>query len=94
MQKTTLYQFLQRILKCGSQDKARLSLLQLQEVLELQNADAAMLRAVSEAINVLPDAMECAQKEPSFGEKELSIAIQRYEMRKQREAAMARMGRC
>ena len=94
MQRNTLYQFLQRILRCGNQEKARLSLLQLQEILELQNADAAMLRAVSVAIDTLPDVMECAQKGPSFGEKELSIAVQRHEMRKQREAAMARMGRC
>ena len=93
MQKYTLYQFLQRILTCGTQEKARLSLIQFHQVLKLQNADPMILKAVCNAISALPEAMESAEKAP-LSEQELQIAVTRANARKQREAAMARMGRC
>ena len=93
MTRDSLIIFMKRILECGSAAKSNASLNQLKEILEMQNADNAMVDLVKQTLVSLPEAKSAA-KEPTFTEESLRIAIRRAEDRKRREAEMASRGRC
>ena len=85
--------FMKRILECGSVAKSTASLNQLKEILEMQNADAAMIDLVEQTLVSIPEAKEAA-KEKTLTEESLRIAIRRAWDRKCREEEMAHRGRC
>ncbi len=93
MTKDSLILFMKRILENGSESKSCISLNQLKEILETQNADKALVDLVRQTLLSLPEA-KAAAKESTFSEESLQIAIRRTKERKRREAEMANRGRC
>ena len=93
MARDSLIMFIKRILEYGSAEKSKASLNQLKEILEAQDADAAMVDLVQQTLESLPEAKAVA-KEASFSEENLRIAIRRAADRKRREEEMAYRGRC
>ena len=93
MNRETLLAFMQRILENGSGQKTILSLGQLRDILQTQNADREMIRLVEETLRSVPEARE-AVREKTLTEEALQIAFRRADDRRRREAEAERQGRC
>ena len=93
MTKNSLILFMQRILEFGSEEKSKVSLKQLKEILIMQNADAALVDLVAQALSSFPEVKEAA-RDPAFTEESLQIGIRRATFRKFRVTEMVYRGRC
>ena len=94
MNNNTLLLFLHKILTESSNEKAALSIGQLAEILEAQGANKQVIQNVRNALDAIPEASEIAKKQKALTDRDLIIAAERAEARKQREQAMRSYGRC
>ncbi|MBO4326045.1 MAG: hypothetical protein J5950_02090 [Clostridia bacterium] len=92
MTEVALMAFINRILRNGSEEKARLSLLQLLEILRLQGADPEHIQLVRDASLSVKEARPAANRQ-IFVKQDLIAAIRASEKRR-REEEMSSRGRC
>lgn len=94
MEKRTLLLFMQRILHNESPERAKLALIQLQQILRAQGADDEAQRLVADTLKSLPEAIDIATRQEFISEEDVALAKKRALRREEYEFRMARTGRC
>ena len=94
LNRSSLLEFIDTVTKCDNFEKAAASLTQLKELMEIQGADASLVKIVSLSIDGVPELRSegnIRSLSDEFFHKELQ---QRIQQRKEREAAARYNGRC
>lgn len=97
MNEKQLLQFIERLVACQDKDRVRLSLNQLQKIMELNQIEEKYIQYVKELAGILPETTELGDKVKQGQEltqKDLDIAIRRGKDRLRREEEARRNNRC
>lgn len=95
MDEKTLIAFIERIIhNCGGDSlKLRYSMEQLETILKEQNSPTQILDIITKAVGSVPELSDYSKK-PEITAKDLREADSRAILRRQREEALRREGRC
>ena len=91
-----LLNYIQRILQTCSEYKARLTLMELRQILDRLITPKSQMLLVERAIKNVPEAQSAVRSAAgrALTERDLEIAAQRGEERRRREREMQDQGRC